>query len=188
MGSLRNLVLTLFFFGITRKVKSELAKHICLRLALRCGGEDGYFIMATTLDVLRENQGLMKPGVPILLDDIGGDPDGKQLIYSDVAMWKAILQVKDATQNRARNNDLKWARRQPKVLTSNALTFDEWITSMLPTSRKNHTDAIKRRCATVETITESLYKSSFAPEGSACYLPEQMDTAAVNSTLGHLFA
>ena len=149
--------ITLVFLGTTRIGKSELAKHVCLRMVLRYSGDEAYFLIANTLDVLRENQCLMEPCVSILFDDIGGDRNGKQLIYSDVAMWKAILQVKDATQNRARNNDLKWARRQPKVLTTNSLTLKEWIESMLPSSGKNHTDAVKMRCAEVETITEPLY-------------------------------
>lgn len=101
-------------------------------------------------------------------------------------MWKAFLQVKEAIQNRARNNDLKWARRQPKVLTTNYLTLQEWIDAMLASSGKNHTDAVKMRCVETETITESLYKSNSAPADSACYLPEQMDTDAVSSTLATL--
>lgn len=42
-------------------------------MAWRYSGEEAYFIIVNTLDVLRENQGLMKPGVPVLLDYIGGD-------------------------------------------------------------------------------------------------------------------
>ena len=69
----------------------------------------------------------MLPGVPVLLDDIGGDDNDHQLIYSSISMWKAILQVKDATQDRARNNDLMWAARQPKVMTTNCDNLDDWI-------------------------------------------------------------
>ena len=61
--------------------------------------------MANTLDSLRSNQALVLPGVPLLLDDVGGDDNDQQLIYSSVSMWKTILQVKDATQNRARNDN-----------------------------------------------------------------------------------
>ena len=53
--------------------------------------------MTTTLDSLRYNQSLMLPGVPALLDDIGGEDGDQQLIYSSISMWKALLQVKDAT-------------------------------------------------------------------------------------------
>ena len=76
--------------------------------------EDPLFIMANTLDSLRSNQSLMLPGVPILLDDIGGDGgEDQQLIYSSTSIWKAILQIRDATQCRARNDDIMWASRQP---------------------------------------------------------------------------
>jgi hypothetical protein len=66
---------TLLIPGVTRKGKSELAKYICLLLAFKYqkAEDDPRFIQVTTIDSLRSNQGLMVPGVPVLLDDIGGD-------------------------------------------------------------------------------------------------------------------
>ena len=88
--------------------------------------------MTNTLDRLRKNQSIMLPGVPVLFDDVGGDEDDVQMLYSSISMWKSVLQIKDATQNRARNGDLMWAARQPKVLTTNCNNLDIWIRTMFP--------------------------------------------------------
>ena len=76
----------LFITGEPRKGKSELAKLICLLMAFTYQAGDPYFLMTSTLDALRASQTLMLPGVPVLLDDIGGDEDDAQLIYSSVSM------------------------------------------------------------------------------------------------------
>jgi hypothetical protein len=65
---------SLLVMGATRLGKSELAKLMCLQMALMYHPvERACFIFALTLDVLRENQGHMRPGVPVLLDDIDGN-------------------------------------------------------------------------------------------------------------------
>jgi len=84
--------------------------------------------MTNTLNSLRSNQSLMLPGVPFLLDDIGGDDHDEQFIYSSISMRKAILQVKVATQNQARSDDL----------TMNRETLKEWIQPMFTRARENH--------------------------------------------------
>ena len=110
----------------------------------------------------------------MLLDDIGGDSDEDQLIYSSVSMWKAILQVKDATQNRARNDDLMWAARQPKVLTTNCDDLPDWIRTMFPRAKANHKQVIVLRVPEVESIQESLYANASAPSGLQTYLAPEM--------------
>ena len=178
---------TLFIPGESRTGKTELAKFICLLLAVKYQKEDPRFLMTNTLDSLRTNQALMLPGVPVLLDDIGGDDNDQQLIYSSISMWKAILQVKDATQNRARNDDLMWASRQPKVMTSNCMTLDDWIGVMFPRAKPSHKQAIVLRTAEVQTITDTLYSNLSAPSGSASFLPSKMSTEAASESIASLF-
>ena len=179
---------TLFLPGLSRTGKSELAKHICLLLALSYQPfADARFIMTNTLDSLRNNQSVMLPGVPVLLDGIGGDSNENQLIYSSISMWKAVLQVKDATQNRARNDDLMWAARQPKVLTTNCDNLTDWIQTMFSKSTDNHKQAIVLRVAEVESIEDSLYSSACAPSGSQTFLHRQMSTKEASETIANLF-
>ena len=130
----------------------------------------------------------MLPGVPVLLDDIGGDSDEDQLIYSSISIWKAVLQVTSATQNRARNDDLMWAARQPKVLTTNCDNLEDWIMTMFSCSNENHKQAIVRRVAEVETIRESLYANVSAPSGTQTFLPSAMTTEEASEAILNLFA
>ena len=156
---------TLFMPGESRTGKTELAKFICLQLAVKYQNEDPRFLMTNTLDSLRINQALMLPGVPVLLDDIGGDDNDHQLIYSSISMWKAILQVKDATQNRARNDDLMWASRQPKVMTSNCMSLEDWIGIMFLRAKPSDKATSVLRTAEVQTMNGS------ATSGSSSFLP-----------------
>ena len=157
-------------------------------MAIKYQNEDPHFLMTNTLDSLRTNQALMLPGVPVLMDDIGGDDNDQQLIYSSISMWKAILQVKDATQNRARNDDLMWASRQPKVMTSNCVNLEDWIGVMFPRAKPAHKAAIVLRVAEMTTITESLYLNSSAPSGSASYLENTMSAQALSDAVASFFA
>lgn len=169
-----NQNLSLFIPGAARKGKTELAKLICVVLSLKYQKDDARFIFTTTVDSLRAVQGAMRPGVPVLLDEIGGNEDDDQLIYGGVSMWKNILQVKDAAANRARQDDLVWAARQPKVLTTNCDDLDAWIAVMFPKIKGSHREAITQRVAEVETIKESLYVNSCAPSMSVSCLPSAM--------------
>ena len=178
---------TLFVPGQPRKGKSELAKLICLMLAFRYQESDPYFLLATTLDSLRASQSLMQPGVPVLLDDMGGDDNDVQLIYSSISMWKAILQVKDAVQNRGRNDDIMWAARQPKVVTTNSADLTDWVRTMFPSAKPNHTEAIPPRVAECETIQESLYRGSSALSGAQHFMPQQLTCAEAASAVQDLF-
>ena len=144
-------------------------------------------LMTNTLDSLRTNQALMLPGVPVLLDDIGGDDSDQQLIYSSVSMWKAILQVKDATQNRARNDDLMWASRQPRVMTTNCNNLADWIGIMFPRAKPIRQKAIVLRVAEAQTIRDSLYNNSSAPSSSNSFLPSRMSTEAASEAVASLF-
>jgi hypothetical protein len=151
---------SLIVMGGSRLGKTELAKFLCLCMAVMYNPDGAYFIFAQTLDTIRENQSLMRPGVPVLLDDM--DPDNRsQIIYSDLAMWKSILQVSNPSQNRARNVDLKWAARQPKVLTTNTDSVDEWVSKIDVYGLPAHKLAVKMRFAELR-IVERLYASNTA--------------------------
>ena len=178
---------TLFITGLPRKGKSELAKLLCLLLAFQYQVGDPYFLMSTTLDALRASQSLLLTGVPVLLDDIGGDDDDPQLIYSSVSMWKAILQVKDPAQIRGRKDDIMWAARQPKVVSSNCKDLNDWIDTMLPRAKQNHKDAIPPRVAECEPISDSLYSGCVAQAGSQNFLPKQKSYQEATDATKDLF-
>ena len=101
-------------------------------------------------------------------------------------MWKAILQVKDATQNRARNDDSMRAARQPKVMTANCDNLDGWTGVMFRSAKPAREEATRLRTAEVQPITDSLYVSGTAPSGSS-FLPSQMSTEAAREALASLF-
>ena len=98
-----------------------------------------------------------------------------------------ILQVKDPSQARARNNDIVIAARQPKVITTNCLCLDDWITDMLPGARKEHKGAIPLRLAACETIEESLYSGTVAQSGDQIFHPEMRSSAETAEALKELF-
>ena len=178
---------SLFMTGKPRMGKTELCKLICLLLAFKYQLGDPYFLMSPILDALRDVQKLMHPGVPVYLDDIGGDIDDPQLIYSTVSMWKGILQVKDQSQVRARNEDIMFAERQPKVVSSNCKNLAHWIATMFPKSEPEHTDAIPPRVAECEAIEESLYSGSIAQAGSEHFLPEERSNAEAEAAVRDMF-
>lgn len=143
--------------GPSRTGKTELCKLICLMLALRYqDSSDAYFVFVTTLDILRQVQTMLLPGVPVLFDDVQpGDKD--QLVHSSLSMWKQILQVKDNAQIRGRCDDIAFAKFQPKVVTTNSTSVSFWLGG-LGIAGVEHIDAIKMRIAEVE-ITETLWAS-----------------------------
>ena len=180
---------TLLMPGLAGKGKTELAKYICLLLAhcYQDAESDPYFIFTTTLDALRAVQDLMQPGVPVLLDDMGGDLNDAQLIYSSTSIWKSILQINNAVQNRGRNDDIRWAPRQPKVMTTNCDDTDTWIQTMFPHAQKNHKDAVKRRLAAIDAINESIFRESSAGAGDQHFLPRQMNRQEAAAAIQNLF-
>ena len=128
----------------------------------------------------------MLPGVPVLLDDIGGDSNETQLIYSSVGLWKAVLQVPNASQNRARNDDICWAPKQPQFVTTNCEDLNDWISTMFSGSQEHHTEAIRMRVAEVETINSPLYVNSCMPSGSQNFMEPRYDSKQVSEMLSRL--
>ena len=177
--------IALFIPGKSRTGKSELAKHICMRLAcLFQSFEDTKFVLVNTIDTLRNNQSVMRSGVPALLDDFGhGGSKDAQLIYSTVSMWKSILQGQNPSQNRGRCDDISWAARQPQVITTNCTDLEDWIGKMFPGCEDNHKEAIVLRVAEVGSITESLYVHATAPSGTQSYLQARLSPAEADALM-----
>ena len=184
-----NQSVSLFLPGRSRTGKTELAKLLCLHLACtyqQDAAEDVKFIMVNTLDSLRNCQACMLPGVPVLLDDIGGDSNETQLIYSSVGLWKAVLQVPNASQNRARNDDICWAPKQPNIVTTNCEDLNDRISTMFSGSQEHHTEAIRMCVAEVETINSPLYVNSCMPSGSQNFMEPRYDSKQVSEMLSRL--
>ena len=130
----------------------------------------------------------MVSGVPVLLDEFGGGDNDAQLVYSSVTMWKTILQVKDPAQSRARNDDVSWAARQPKVITSNCENIGDWVSELLPGVKEKHKEAIAPRLAVCEYITTSLYCGSPAQCSSSLnFLPEVLNHEQADEAIKALF-
>lgn len=88
--------------------------------------------------------------------------------------------------NRARNDDVCWAPKQPKIVTTNCNDLEEWISSMFSNSMENHKEAIRMRVAEVESIQHSLYANSSAPSGSQNFVEPRYNTEQVNAKLVRL--
>ena len=130
---------SLLVLGRTHQGKTEWTKILCLHLALMYHPvQRACFVFALTVDALRDNQAHMRPGVPALFDDmkfIAGSQ--RQIIYSAASIWKSGLQCKDASATRGRNNVVKRAYRQPKMIISTgtlAIPFYRPISSQGPPS------------------------------------------------------
>ena len=163
--------LSLIIPGERRKGKTEYAKFRALELAWMYVPDDPYFIFATTLDSMKSVQAFMKPGVPVVLDDVGGDDEKGQLIYSSVGIWKQILQLDNPAATRSRNYDTHWAPRQPKILTTNCKGLHGWLNKMFPRADLEHVDAIRMRFAEAEMVTESLWATTTIPKDERTHQP-----------------
>ena len=163
--------LSLIIPGERRKGKTEYAKLRALELAYMYVPDDPYFIFATTLDSLKSVQVFMKPGVPVILDDVGGDDEKGQIIYSSVGIWKQILQLDNPAATRSRNYDTHWAPRQPKILTTNCKGLQGWLNKMFPRADLEHVDAIRMRFAEAGMVTESLWATSVIPSDERRHQP-----------------
>ena len=179
---------TLLMLGQARLGKSELTKMLCMHMALMYHPrERACFVFALTIDALRGNQAHMLPGVPVLLDDMKVSSTGRgQIIYSDASMWKSVLQCKDASATRARQNEVMWAYRQPKMITTNTLTSDKWIEELDPWAEQEHRAALKARLAEVR-VTGRLYVNDSAPSDWQSYLPAVASYQEAAATLSSLF-
>jgi len=127
----------------------------------------------------------MAPGVPVVFDDV--DPsDSSQLVHTSIGMWKAILQGANPFSIRARNEDIEWARRQPKIITSNAATVDAWLFKMGITNDCSHVEAIEMRLADCE-VPATLWANPLTSQGGAGLIDECMSHDEVVSAFCRMF-
>jgi len=175
---------TLLIHGKSRKGKTEFAKMMAMTMALTYKGRaEARIIVVNTLDLLRSIPMHLESGIPILVDDC--DPcNHAALIYSDVAIWKAFLQCKDVATIRGRFSDIIVAPRQPKIITSNAETVDEWIGSL--SIHGSHRDSLKMRIVSI-SVSDSLY-SGPAPLRPASLMQPVVSIADARQALSHLLS
>ena len=117
---------TLVLHGMASAGKTEWAKRVLGNLAQELcedGSEDAYFVKVESMDNLREadQAGLMKRGVPVLLDEIS--PLQSKMSLEDI---KHVAEVAGSTTVKCRYRDAKFLEHQPRIFTSNASSPSLW--------------------------------------------------------------
>ena len=158
--------LTLLLHGGTRLGKTEMAKSIAMRLAVKYQGAEAKFIMTNTLDALRNVQQHMSSGVPVVIDDT--EPGNRAaLVHTDQQIWKTLLQICNVASTRGRNDDVIVAPYQFKIITSNAESVDEWLHGLH--CSPNHVAALKMRLASVHVESLLWRRSNFLMPSSSLF-------------------
>ena len=173
---------SLLMRGATRTGKSELSKLVAMLVAAQYN-KDGYahILFLTTIEAAKECKDFMAEGVPIIFDDI--DPsDTAQLVHSSLGMWKALLQGSNPFTTRARNQDINWCKRQPKIITTNAPDVDAWLGKMGITSDRSHVAAIEMRLADCE-IPGSMWANPVQQNPEVSLLERQQSAADAKSSI-----
>jgi hypothetical protein len=171
--------------GATRCGKSELSKVIAMLVALQYDTNFAHILFLTTIEGAKECTDFMAPGVPIIFDDI--DPsDTAQLVHSSLGMWKALLQGSNPFTTRARNQDINWCRRQPKLITTNAPDVDSWLGKMGITSDRSHVAAIEMRLADCE-IPGSMWANPVQSNPEVSLVDRQQSLADAKSSFCRMF-
>ncbi len=80
-----------------------------------------------------------------------------------------------------------WAARQPKVITSNCTSLDDFINAIVPNAKQNHREVIPPRVAECEYVKESLYSGCAARSDSQYFLPYHMSLAEAATAIQDLF-
>jgi len=171
--------------GPTRSGKSELSKVIAMMLAMKYQNDGmAHFVFISTIEP-KDCKDYLEPGVPVVIDDV--DPsDTAQLVHSSIGMWKALLQSSNPVSTRARNADISWARRQPKIITSNATSLDAWIGKIGLSSDRSHVEAVEMRIADWE-VPGSLWANPVNSQSHDCLLNERRSHAEVVAAFDSMF-
>jgi len=169
--------------GCTRSGKTELSKLLAMLLAIKYQSHgNAHFMFLTTIESAKECKEFMAPGVPIIFDDI--DPsDTAQLVHTSVGMWKALLQGANPFTTRARNQDINWCSRQPKIITSNATTVDAWLGKMGITQDRSHVEAIEMRLADCQ-VPGSLFSNNLLGNDNSLLVPRMSSSEALSAFNG----
>ena len=129
-----------------------------------------YFIKVGTLDSLRDAfRGHVKPGVPILFDDmtlIQGSAQGNFLL----ADLKQLFEVKESSGLRARFKDFAFSPNMPRIFTSNAMDVYEFHKG-LPADVWSMTT--ERRRTLQSNIHAALTRAGFA-QVQRCLVPSEV--------------
>ncbi len=116
---------SLVIHGAAACCKTPVAKSVVayIACALQSGDAgEAFYLKVGTADSLRAatRDGLMRPGVPILFDEVTPSvPRGSRCAMS-VEDVKHMTEAADSSALDGRNSDIVFAYPQPKVFTSNA--------------------------------------------------------------------
>ena len=171
--------------GPTRCGKSELSKVIAMMLAIKYQSDGmAHFVFISTIEP-KDCKDYLEPGVPVVIDDV--DPsDSAQLVHSSIGVWKALLQSSNPVSTRARNADISWARRQPKIITSNATSLDAWIGKIGLSADRSHVEALEMRLADCQ-VSGSLWVNSVNSHSQESLLDERRSHAEVVAAFDSMF-
>lgn len=139
--------------GKTRLMEAMLAQ---IAMGEQADPAEAYFLVVSSPDALRKAQSLFQPGVPLGLDEFMASEARGNRPPPTLAMMKNVLEVHSASTMDARSNDLAFASRQARIVTSNARTHNQWHGSLPETPLANLTDSQRR--ALDGNSAKALYK------------------------------
>ena len=138
--------------GKTRLMEAMLAQ---IAMGEQADPAEAYFLVVSSPDALRKAQALFQPGVPLGLDEFMASEARGNRPPPTLAMMKNVLEVHSASTMDARSNDLAFASRQARIVTSNARTHNQHG-SLPETPLANLTDSQRR--ALDGNSAKALYK------------------------------
>jgi hypothetical protein len=117
------------FIGAPGLGKTPLCEALAARFALAYQESNEYFVTTGTPDSLRRvaEEGLLVQGVPVVLDEI--DPGDAKQHRSRLSgnFLKQLTGVKSGGVIGARYQDIALAPRSPRMITSNAVSAQQWL-------------------------------------------------------------
>jgi hypothetical protein len=117
------------FIGAPGLGKTPLCEALATRFAMAYQESNEYFVTTGTPDSLRRvaEEGLLVQGVPVVLDEI--DPGDSKQHRSRMSgnFLKQLTGVKSGGVIGARYQDISLAPRSPRMITSNAVSAQQWL-------------------------------------------------------------
>jgi hypothetical protein len=170
--------------------KSPLARSVCLVWAATLAVADGRpghtlkFIECGTLDILRRMTSDCNEHTPVLFDEVSL-ADQTQCQHMSVNMAKLLLNSEVRAVLHGRKDDIALAAGQPRVFTSNASTFLEFV-GMGMTESDIHFKAMRKRCF-VAHLTRALVSPAVARRDADTTAPKDIAAgrAAVRAMLAN---
>jgi len=92
---------------------------------------DAYFLKYNDIDSVRAGQRYMRQGKPIIFDEMDMK-DQSQVQYMSENGVKILGDVGTSGNMRARNKNVSFAAQQPRIITANSTTLEEWLGDRMP--------------------------------------------------------